>query len=670
MRSPKPFNRNHCFFAVYFAVIILASLAQGATRIYLSDFIAINGDFQNYNTFRRILAGQVPFVDFTQYLGIGVILINCPLLALHNTFTASLFVTNAVTCFICCISISFLSYLITKNMLFSFCMGAVAPLGAQSPYLCDFFCLVTPGYSMRMIRLFLPFLLAFIFYMARRKSDTSRMLARLREVCAIGLVLGFSLVWSNDYGVSCVISGGTIVFAMVFGNRDISFGRKILSLIILCVSVLIGALLSVSIVTRGNVGAYVNSITGIGSWQFWYYGKSPDKILTVLDAFRRIKWSNNYFSVSLIVCVAQLIYCGIKVLRRRASLENICALFVNFSVFIATFLYMYGSGGIMYEGMIMTQFVFMASSLYFAIKKAMKREFDLLFLFGLASACVFYFFVLYQSLSRLHGPRKGVFDESLGGYLTHAKGLRETSEYLDGSSFFSTYASAVEVIAGTFQPSGADYIIHALGDDNRSKYLHNFNTNRYPYVLTMRPDYTDWEYWIERANWDFYRLLYERYVPVLANNYHIVWKLSEEGVSAILPSSCYARQKRESETQYSIEVVMDQAHQTGTYIADIELSYEVDFTPDRWAHGAIKKVLMVQDVGIVGMEDYCYYLRDSSKQTYIPLVVVNGRGSVRLSSRPRNSTRLTLGNVRVHRLFIKERLELPGIEYTKVLREQ
>ena len=34
-----------------------------------ADFIAINGDFQNYNPVRRLLDKQIPYKDFSDYLG-------------------------------------------------------------------------------------------------------------------------------------------------------------------------------------------------------------------------------------------------------------------------------------------------------------------------------------------------------------------------------------------------------------------------------------------------------------------------------------------------------------------------------------------------------------------------------------------------------------------------
>ena len=58
-----------------------------------SDFFPINGDFQNYNPARRFLDGQIPFKDFSVYIGCGEMLLDAlGLFVIGNTFTNSLMV--------------------------------------------------------------------------------------------------------------------------------------------------------------------------------------------------------------------------------------------------------------------------------------------------------------------------------------------------------------------------------------------------------------------------------------------------------------------------------------------------------------------------------------------------------------------------------------------------
>ena len=125
--------------------------------------------------------------------------------------------------------------------------------------------------------------------------------------------------------------------------------------------------------------------------------------------------------------------------------------------------------------------------------------------------------------------KDGIAVEELGGNLTSlGEDLKATEEFLDENEFFATYASAQEVLNNTFQPSGTDYIIHVLGDSQREAYLNAFRTGSFKYAATIRETYTDWEYWVQRANWFFYRELYENWHPVYANSYELYWERNEK----------------------------------------------------------------------------------------------------------------------------------------------
>ena len=50
-------------------------------------------------------------------------------------------------------------------------------------------------------------------------------------------------------------------------------------------------------------------------------------------------------------------------------------------------------------------------------------------------------------------------------------GLDEYAGKFSDGTLFSTYAGAMETVNGIFQPTGTDYIIHVLGDEQRQRYL-------------------------------------------------------------------------------------------------------------------------------------------------------------------------------------------------------
>lgn len=98
----------------------------------------------------------MPYRDFSNYLGMGVLWVNFPFLLLHNTFTASLFITNAVTAVACSVTVWLLLWLTTRRQTLSMAIGALTPLLYQWEVTRNIFILFVPGASMRMVRAFLP----------------------------------------------------------------------------------------------------------------------------------------------------------------------------------------------------------------------------------------------------------------------------------------------------------------------------------------------------------------------------------------------------------------------------------------------------------------------------------------------------------------------------------
>ena len=83
--------KNKTLWFVFISICFACMYALIITKN--SDFYPINGDFQNYNPVRRFLDGQIPFKDFSVYLGCGEMILDAlGLLVVGNTFTNSLMV--------------------------------------------------------------------------------------------------------------------------------------------------------------------------------------------------------------------------------------------------------------------------------------------------------------------------------------------------------------------------------------------------------------------------------------------------------------------------------------------------------------------------------------------------------------------------------------------------
>ena len=89
-------------------------------------------------------------------------------------------------------------------------------------------------------------------------------------------------------------------------------------------------------------------------------------------------------------------------------------------------------------------------------------------------------------------------------------------------TIWSTYASYLEWKMGVFHPS-FDYIIHALGPENRAAYAATFVARKPDVVQTLEPTYTNYEEWLEVNHWDFYRPLLRNYEIAAAGPWSYFW---------------------------------------------------------------------------------------------------------------------------------------------------
>lgn len=90
------------------------------------------------------------------------------------------------------------------------------------------------------------------------------------------------------------------------------------------------------------------------------------------------------------------------------------------------------------------------------------------------------------------------------------------------ATLWSSYASLVEAQHDLFHPS-FDYIIHALGHDNRELYARTFLEKKPDIVQTLAPTYTGYEEWLNDHHWNFYRPLFRDYQIAAAGPWSYFW---------------------------------------------------------------------------------------------------------------------------------------------------
>ena len=99
--------------------------------------------------------------------------------------------------------------------------------------------------------------------------------------------------------------------------------------------------------------------------------------------------------------------------------------------------------------------------------------------------------------------------------------LKKLPTVTGGEPVFSMYATGLEAVEGTFQPTGCDYIIHALGDEKRAEYVSAFAEGGWAWAQTPRMDL---ENWLTVQNWDVYRHLWAGYERCYATEYSWLWR--------------------------------------------------------------------------------------------------------------------------------------------------
>lgn len=660
-------------------ILLLLCTFHAVDAGHYVDFIPINGTFQNYNPVRRFLGGQVPYRDFQDYLGLGHLYFGSLVTGLlGGSYRDSLIAFSFLTI----VSLALFSYIIglailekketaiaMTNVVLSCLLispnffikwtGDMADIAVAMAGALD------AANSARFIRgMILPVVCLLLWgacFCYKKIGTKSVWIAKHKEDAAcvgIGLLAGFAFVWSNDYGISCWICLAVILFWISL-SRTRKVTKTLKNIVIELTASAVGIFMAVEIFTWGNFSGWVSSTFGTGDFQRWYYNDGKSYYVTDVD----FSW------IMLLQAEICFVYM-IKLFRERASIGAIrrygIPAFCNMVCFCAANEYKLLSGGDRREVAFATLFLTMLYEIirhlpYFERgQRKEKLSVALSFLIGAAwiiAAANEEFAFRYLTV------KEGTYVERMDGNLTSlGEDLLRTDEFLDGESFFSTYASAQEVVSDIYQPSGTDYIIHVLGDAQRESYLNIFHTADFRYASTIKDGYSYWTYWMERANWFWYRDLYENWHPVYANTYEVYWEKNEAADTKNTIEDGIDVEIVDADDSIKIQV---RTKEPVNGIADAYIDYRVNKKSNRSAKLAFQTLLRVRNTGQIyaqSEEHESNYLRSQSKE-YIPIPIVNGYGEVTLSARPERSTYLEINYVACTRIFTctSDYIEVAGI---------
>ncbi|MCY7278029.1 MAG: hypothetical protein LH702_30915 [Phormidesmis sp. CAN_BIN44] len=169
-----------------------------------------------------------------------------------------------------------------------------------------------------------------------------------------------------------------------------------------------------------------------------------------------------------------------------------------------------------------------------------------------------------------------------------AERIRQQTQTLPPTQrMLSTYASMMDIVVGSKNATGIDYIIHALGDRARTRYLDRWKAAMPEYITTIREDFTDWEAWVRRTNWWFYRNFATVYNPIEASHYNIVWQRSRTAKTIETPTAeCTVRRNSDHSADLIVNTQrtppvrgtrsLARTKQDDVYFIDLALTYHLN----------------------------------------------------------------------------------------------
>lgn len=653
-------------------LLVLLCLVHALSAGLHADFYPINGTFQNYNPVRRLLDGQAPYQDFQDYLGPGHLYTGALFTVLFGgNYTSSLiafsFVSIGSMALIClvlgravlgrwdmalAVSCCVLLLLLVQPAFFTsglaWCRDVYDALNYP----------LTVGNSARFVRgLVLPLAVALFWAGSRALEKVLEKRPSLQSgrkeisACLCGFLGGACFVWSNDFGICCWLSLFILTFCVAW-RRSGKFLSALLDGLLYFLFSLIAVGLVAVIITGGHPSWWYASIAGTGGFQGWYFNTSVKSYYLF-----NIDWS---FPVILqgFTALTYLILLLVKKAAPQALTRYGVPAFLNMAGFAAANAYKLVSSGTSRQVALACLFatLFFEGVLLLARASAALKNRTVLVHTAAAVLCGAWLVSAGMEWASgwVQARGEGVPFPQLGGTVTtYGEDLAAASEFLQGEPFFSTYASAQEVVEGKFQPSGVDYIIHALGDQAREEYLDAFHSGDFTYAATIREEFSGWAHWEMRADWYLHRELYKSWRPVFANTYEMYWARGNSNDPDVkLP------QAEVEDVNGSTKKLVIRTDSSVNGIADVYLSYQVEKAPGLFSLLTFQPMLRVSNSGTSyatsNNDGHAPFdsnnLRPSGGE-YIPVIVTDGYGEVTLTANPQRNCLLFVNEARCDGLY-------------------
>ena len=179
--------------------------------------------------------------------------------------------------------------------------------------------------------------------------------------------------------------------------------------------------------------------------------------------------------------------------------------------------------------------------------------------------------------------------------------------------------------------------------------MESFYLGNFDYVSTINITLTNWEYWIRRANWFFYRELYEDWIPVFSNSYATYWEKSDDAKNAIVKDDITVTIENAEGGGKNIVV---ETKEDVSGIADVYIDYRVSKDDSLKSKLIWNMAARIMDCSMEinqTLLDFNYIRAEG--QEFIPIEVINGKGTVNICSYPEEGTMLQINKAECERIF-------------------
>ncbi len=665
---------------VMISLLIILAFIVGIKRIQFSDFNPINGDFQNYNPVRRFLTGQIPFKDFSVYLGIGHMLTFSFMqlilgIFFGNNFTTSLLVTNMTTFMAFELTVFLISYFILKNKKGAFLTTLIFAMvniirpqfiinNLDALFVSALNFGLEPGLSARLIRVIIAPLATILLLVMFKKTNNLKSQkiknVNLLRKALFAIIGGACIAWSNDGGIATYISVSFVFFLFLIKEHQKNIKAIVKDVLIYIGISLLSFFAVLLIVTRGHILSWFNFTFQISSYQKWYYYEAPDKLnISLLDI------DLNIYNVLLGVIAVYYIYRFFKTKDKKSYINYAMLLIIILSSIISCYLYQFLSGGTSKDMiMLLLMIIFFSYVVKIVYQMLANNENKTIIVKSLKVATIICAVAVIINntgtiISNIRERKakvwnnNAVYIKELGGYFSeYGKSIQKVIKNLGDKKLFSTYATAIETATNQFHPTGFDYIIHCMGDKQREEYLKVFNEGNFDYVTTVDKQNVPVSKWILNANWFFYRELYQHYKPVFSTDYNVFWEKTNEDLTT--HEKAKLTYEKVNDHTYNITVTTDDKSFSG--LADIKLAYNTKFKKSFFKNLNINKYVYVKDItGKTILNDKTeminYNIPDSKEEYYIPITIINGVGKIQITSYPLANSKLNIENIELLNIY-------------------